>query len=246
MYYKLIDNNKDKWIMLIHCICSNMHIFDSYITELSLTYNIILLDLPGHGKSFEIEEFTLQEVSEEIVKILDKENIVKVDIWGISLGAIVANEIEVTYPEKIGVMVLEGAAFGLKNKLYLRLFNIFNKLNFLIPSRLYINIFINLVIRGKNKKQVKKVINKHKKEINKKAIKLWLKIMNEEYRHNIYSRVGTNNRRIYIMGEYDKVFIDSINKNIKEDYFNKIIILKNTGHLCHLENYIDIAKLTNK
>lgn len=167
MYYKVINNSKDKWILLIHCICSNMHIFDSYIKELSLTYNILLLDLPGHGKSSEIKKFSLKEVVEEIIKILDNENINKVDIWGISLGAIIANELEITCPERVSTMVLEGAAFGLKNKVYLKLFNIFNKLNFLIPSRLYINIFINLVIRGKNRKQVTKIINEHKKEINK-------------------------------------------------------------------------------
>lgn len=82
MYYKVINNSKDKWILLIHCICSNMDIFDSYIKELSLTYNILLLDLSGHGKSSEIEEFSLKEVVEEIIKILDNENINKVDIWG--------------------------------------------------------------------------------------------------------------------------------------------------------------------
>lgn len=245
MYYKIIDNNKDNWILLLHCICSNMHIFDSYIKELSLTYNIILIDLPGHGRSAEIENFNLQEVSKEIIRMLNSKNIEKVDVWGISLGAIVANELEFMYPEKIRVMVLEGAAFGLKNKLYLIMFNIFNKLNFLIPSKLYINIFINLVIRGKNRKQVIKVINEHKKETNKKAIRLWLKIMNEEYKNNIYSKCNVNNKRVYIMGEYDKVFIDSINNNIEENSNNKIIILKDTCHLCHLERYIDIAKLTN-
>lgn len=245
MYFKIINNNKEKWILLLHCICSNMHIFDDYVEDLSTKYNIILMDLSGHGKSNNIEEFTLDGVTDEIKEILDMNNIEKIDIWGISLGAIVANEFANIYSDKVGIMILEGAAFGLKNKVYLKVFNIFNKVNFLLPSNLYINIFINLVISGSNRRKIINIMKKHKSSANSKAIKLWLKIMNSEYITNIYTKMQSNNKRVYLMGKKDRVFIDSIINNVKENLNNKIIIIDNASHLCHLDSYIDILKLTN-
>lgn len=243
MYYNIINNNKEKWILLLHCIGSNMNIFSDYIEDLSKEYNIILVDLPGHGKSNNIEEFTLNGVANEIKEILDMNSIQKVDIWGISLGAIVANEFAKLNSNKIGIMVLEGAAFGLKNKMYLKMFNLFNKIKFLLPSKIYINLFVNLVISGKNRRKIINIMKEHKSIANVKAIKLWLSIMNDEYINNIYINMQSNNKRLYLMGKKDRVFIDSIVDNVKENLNNKIIILENSSHLCHLDEHIDICNI---
>lgn len=245
MYYKIVSNNKEKWILLLHCICSNMHIFDDYIEDLSKEYNIILVDLPGHGKSNDTEQFDLKSVVSELVRILDANNVQLVDIWGISLGAIVANELACIYPNKVNIMILEGAALGLKNKMYLRAFNLFNKLKFLLPSKVYIYFFINCVIIGENKKKIIDIMKEHSSIINRKAIKLWLSIMNEEYMNDIYTKIKVDNvKRVYLMGKKDWVFVDSIKNNIEQNENNRLVVLKDASHLCHLDSHIDILKLT--
>lgn len=245
LYYKIINKKKKEWILLLHSICSNMHIFDDYITKLSSKYNILLIDLPGHGKSNLDKVSNLQDVVNDIVEILDNNDIDKVDIWGVSLGAIVANEIEYMYPNRVNLLLLEGAAFGFKNRFYKSMFNLFNKVNFLIPATLYINVFTRLILRGKDRKKIIKKMKEYSTQLNKKTIKNWLEIMNKEYTMDIYKKIENKNMRIYLMGENDKVFIDSILKNVEEGENTKVVVLKNRGHLCHLEYMIDILKLTN-
>lgn len=245
MHYKIINNQKKEWILLIHSICANMHIFDDYINQLAYKYNIILVDLPGHGKSINVEVSNLDDVARRIVKILDENKIEKVDIWGISLGAIVANEIAYIFPKKVNLLLLEGAAFGFKNTFYKRMFCIFNKVNFLIFPTVYIHVFINLILKGKNRKKIIKKMAEYESTINKKNIKKWLKIMNIEYTTNIYNKIKLNSKRIYLMGEKDKIFIDSIRKNVVDNQNTKLVILKDKSHLCHLDEIIDILEVIN-
>lgn len=46
LYYEVIDNCKDKWIMFLHSIYENNDCFREKIDEYSKYYNLIFIDLP--------------------------------------------------------------------------------------------------------------------------------------------------------------------------------------------------------
>lgn len=237
MYYKVINNKKKRWILLIHCICSNMNIFKNEISKLSKKYNVLLIDLPGHGNSQDYEKFTFETVASEIAEILNSLKIDSFDIWGISLGAIVATYVAEIMPERIGKIIFEGPAFGFKNRIMTNAFNMFNTIKFFLPKKVYIWLFIQLTLYGKNKKKIKKCMLEYTKFVNKNSIALWLDLMNKEYLHGMDKKLSKINiNKIYYIGEKDYVFKSYVVKNIKNDINNSIIILKDCSHLCHLEN----------
>ena len=55
LYYKVVNNkylHKDKeWILMLHGIGGNLNIFKKQIDVLSENYNLLLVDLHGHGNS---------------------------------------------------------------------------------------------------------------------------------------------------------------------------------------------------
>lgn len=246
MYYKTIDNKKEDWILLIHCICSNMSIFENEIKNLSEKYNVLLVDLPGHGNSKGYVDFDFDSVTNEITKILNKLNIQKIDIWGISLGAIVALKLAIAEKERVNMLLFEDPAFGFGNRMLLNIFGIFNKVKVIIPPRLYLYLFIHLIIYGENKRKIKKMFFDHLKNTDKKNISKWLSLMYEEYKKDIKNELSSvDNFKVYIIGEKDYIFKPYILKNVKESEKNKIIILNKRSHVCNLEEKIDVFSLTN-
>lgn len=242
MYYKTIENKKEKWIVLLHCICSNMHIFDEYINKLSQEYNILLIDLPGHGKSNNYnDKIDFREVALKITEILEELKIEKFSVWGISLGGVIAKYLLEIVPQGIEKVIFEGPAFGIENKFYNFLFKLFNKVKGIFPKKLYLSIFVFAVIPGKKRKNIRKNMYGQLKEANYKKLSIWLEKLCEEFESKDFTLLNNVNvEKKYILGEEDYIFKNSTIKNIDINKYNKVIINEKTGHLCHLECEISL------
>ena len=113
MYYEIIDNRKDEYILFLHCICGNNNIFLNQFEDLKKKYNFLLFDLPAHGKSLEYDEkFTFYSIADEILQIMLQHNINKVDIISISFGTMIADTLIQIAPDKIGKVIFTGAVHG--------------------------------------------------------------------------------------------------------------------------------------
>ncbi len=237
MYYEVINNNKDKWIVLLHCICANMHIFDDYIDNLSKKYNILLIDLPGHGNSKDYKgKIEFKEVAHKIVEIVDNLNIQTFTIWGISLGSIVSKYLLDIIPHRIEKIIFEGPAFGIENKLNYFLFILFNKIKYIIPKSVYLRAFIFAVIPGKKRKNIRDKMYKQLKTADYKKLSIWLSKLCEDFKVKDYTLL--NNSKVdkcYLLGEEDYIFKKATINNIIDSKYNVVTINKNCGHLCHLE-----------
>ena len=47
--YEVIDNQKEEWVVFVHGIGGSTKTWGKQIDEFSENYNLLLLDLPGHG-----------------------------------------------------------------------------------------------------------------------------------------------------------------------------------------------------
>ncbi len=242
MYYKVIDNNKKKWILLLHCICANMHIFDTYLDELSKKYNILLVDLPGHGKSRTIQSnIEFQGIVKEIFEIMEDINIEKITVWGISLGGVIAKYMLEYDSKKIEKIIFEGPAFMIENIFLRMLFKIFNVIKPVLPKKRYLRAFIYAVIPSKNMKKIRQKMYEMLEDANYKIIAQWLTKLEKEYTKkdlNVLNKSKVS--KIYMVGSKDYIFKNGVVKNINNNKYNEIILKKECGHLCHLETKIFI------
>lgn len=51
--YEIIDNQKEDWVVFIHGIGGSTKTWGKQIDAFSKKYNLLLLDLPGHGNNSE-------------------------------------------------------------------------------------------------------------------------------------------------------------------------------------------------
>ena len=76
-----------KTIVLIHGFLGSSALFKALTDDLSLHFDVITIDLPGHGKSsVELESFTVEAYANAIIDVLKYEKVEKAFWLGHSLG----------------------------------------------------------------------------------------------------------------------------------------------------------------
>jgi len=103
VYYinKDVDQNR-KWLMFIHAAFVNYEMFNKQIEYFKNSYNIIAVDIIGHGKSLNIiKGDSIDKMSGWMKEMLDKEQVDKVNLLGVSLGAVISQDFANKYPDKV-------------------------------------------------------------------------------------------------------------------------------------------------
>ena len=86
-------------IVLIHGFLAGGKIFQELMDKLAVHYDVIAVDLPGHGKSkVEVQAYTVEAYAEAIIEVLQHENVDQATWLGHSMGgyitlAAMANEL---------------------------------------------------------------------------------------------------------------------------------------------------------
>lgn len=100
-------------IVLLHGLASNLTRWSEFIehTRLKEHFNILRVDMRGHGDSFTRGRLGLKEWSNDLLAILDHEKIGPVIILGHSLGAQVAMQFAGKHPARVAGLVLIDPVF---------------------------------------------------------------------------------------------------------------------------------------
>ena len=92
-YTKFLCKNKDAgWITFVHVAGGSSTIWFKQIKYFSKKYNLLLLDLRGHGKSKSIpinpfkKKYTFDSITNDILEVINAEKIKKSHFVGIPLG----------------------------------------------------------------------------------------------------------------------------------------------------------------
>lgn len=100
---------KGKTVVLIHGWAMHTGIWREFARQLARNYQVICIDLPGHGHSEAIDPFTLERISDELVKIIlpfEKAGLGGICWLGWSLGATVVLDIAARYPQRVSSLIL--------------------------------------------------------------------------------------------------------------------------------------------
>lgn len=242
-YRKYICETSNQWVTFLHGAGGSSAIWFKQVRDFSKKYNVLLIDLRGHGESqmkitAEIKSaYTFPKIAAEIMEVLDFEKIEKSYFAGISLGTIVIRQIAEQYPEKVLAMIMGGAVldFNLKAKILLKLSFI---LKSVLPYLLFYKIFAYIIMPD----------NVHKKSRNL-FIREAQKICKEEFHRLFNLTIGINQvfkyfsktelpiPTLYLMGEDDHLFLGPIKKLLKTHVnYSQLIIVPKSGHICNVDN----------
>lgn len=100
--YYISGKEHKEWLLFIHAAFVHHDMFEKQVEYFRGTYNILTLDIIGHGKSTNTKKGdSITKMSVWIREILRLEKIEKVHMVGVSLGAVLVQDFAYQYPEAV-------------------------------------------------------------------------------------------------------------------------------------------------
>ena len=250
IHYTLYPNeNTNQWVTFVHGAGGSSSIWFKQIREFQKHYNVLLLDLRGHGNSqptlkeaFQ-KQYSFSALANDIPEVLEFLKIQKSHFVGISLRTILIRQLAEMYPERVQSMILGGAILKMnfRSQILMKIGNIFK---YVLPYLVLYRFFAFVIMPKKNHKQSRLLfINEAKKLYQKEFIK-WFKLTAEiNPVLKWFRQVELNIPTLYVMGNEDYMFLPSVRKVVEKHYkSSKLFVVEQCGHVVNVEQPIVFNK----
>ncbi len=236
------NENSNQWVTFVHGAGGSSSIWFKQIRDFKSDYNVLLLDLRGHGdskvilkKSF-LKKYTFESIANDILEVIDYLEIEKSHFVGISLGTILIRQLAEMHPERVQSMVLGGAILKMNFRSQI-LMKVGNTFKYVLPYLVLYRFFAFVIMPKKSHKQSRLLfINEAKKLYQKEFIK-WFKLTAEiNPLLRWFRQVELNIPTLYVMGEEDYMFLPSVRLVCEKHHkSSKLFVIKQCGHVVNVE-----------
>lgn len=247
-YTKIERHPGGEWVVFLHGIGGGSGIWMKQIREYRKHFNLLLIDLPGHGNSKyglrDMEEQSFNAIGKEILKVLNHEQIQSAHFVGISLGTIVVQTIHEMEPERVKSMVLGGAVekFTLFAKVII---SVAETLKRFVPYMWLYKICAMILMPRKNHKESRLAFVREAYKLGKQEFLYWMKLHKEvETTIAKAKRNQKNTPKLYIMGSEDHMFLSSVKEKLNVVKNERLSIIQECGHVCNIERYQEFNEKT--
>lgn len=238
-YQKHINENATEWITLVHGAGGSSNIWYKQIDDFSQHYNLLLIDLRGHGKSAEshlkVEKYSFNAITEDILEVLDKEKIHKSHFIGISLGSLIIRNFVTLYPDRVISCVLGGmiTRISLFSKILLFYANVLIKI---LPVQTLYKILANLILPRRSHNASKQKYIVEAKKITTEEFFKWFRL-NKEIKYLFKSFKETCFApTLVIQGEEDYLFVNDVKKYVRKFENINLKVLPKCGHVVNIQS----------
>lgn len=207
------------------------------IRAFSNNFNVLVLDLRGHGDSKNMfsKNYTFDAITHDIVEVIDHLKIVKSHFAGISLGTILIRNLAEKHPERVKSMIMGGAIMKLDFRSQV-LMKVGMLCKSIVPYMMLYKLFAFIIMPKKNHKKSRLLfVNEAKKLYQKEFIK-WFKLTSEiNPLLKMFRLKDVNIPTFYVMGEEDHLFLPAIKKVVSQHVKSSLLVVKNCGHVVNVE-----------
>ena len=241
-----IHPDSSEWVVFIHGAGGSSAIWFKQIRAFQEVFNVLLLDLRGHGRSRDHrsvkETYSLRSVCDDVFRVMDHLNIKRAHFIGVSLGTVLMRSMLVERSKRIQSMVMVGAIthFNPWARFLIVLGNTFKHL---VPFRFLYASFAFIIMPGPRAKESRVVFRREARKVSPAEFRRWLTLTAE-----IQSKIpgwradGGSLPILYTMGADDYMFLPPA-RELAENFSNVTIsVLEKCGHVCNVEQ----AELFNR
>lgn len=229
----------------MHGAGGSSNVWFKQIKDFSKHFNVLLLDLRGHGSSKEQNQpklnkpYAFKTIAEDVLEVIDHLKIETSHFIGISLGTIVIRQLAEMHPSRVKSMILGGAILKMnfRSQILMRVGNLFK---YVLPYLVLYKFFAFVIMPKKNHKQSRLLfINEAKKLYQKEFIK-WFKLtaeINPVLRW--FRQTELNIPTLYVMGEEDYMFLPYVKQVVANHIKSaELFIIQNCGHVVNVEQAV--------
>lgn len=250
LYHHIIKHKEStEWVVFIHGAGGSSSVWYRQIKEFRKHYNLLFIDLRGHGKSSSVKNvlrkyYTFRDIALDVVEVLDHHNLKQCHFMGVSLGTIVVREIAEYDPSYVKSMIMAGAVmkFNIKSKIML---GTVNKVKNFVPYMWIYKIYANILMPKKRHKNSRNLFIKEAIKLKRNEFLNWFALHSEiNTMLNRFFQTELPIPVIYIMGEEDYMFLYQV-KMLTQQHkdYSRLAVLEEAGHVCNVDKSEEFNKI---
>jgi pimeloyl-ACP methyl ester carboxylesterase len=235
-----------EWVVFVHGAGGSSSIWYKQIRDFREHFNVLLVDLRGHGGSPKPLEsgtpYTFQEVSREIVDVLDHLEIRSAHFIGISLGTILIRTIGEIAPERVRSMIMGGAVtrLNLRSRVLVSLGTLVRRF---VPYMWLYRLFAWIIMPKKRHQQSRLLFVGEARKLAQKEFMRWWRLTNEvNPLLRFFEEKELPIPTLYLMGEEDHMFLPPVRRLVQRHRYSVLRVLEDSGHVVN----VDRADLFNE
>lgn len=236
-------NHRDSkiWVTFVHGAGGSSSIWHKQIREFRKHFNVLLLDLRGHGNSkpklkdtFN-DKYTFDTITDDIVEVVDHLEIKKSHFVGISLGTILIRNLAEKYPERVESLILGGAIMKLniRSQILMHLGNVFKSV---VPYLWLYKFFAFIIMPYSNHRESRLLFVREAKKLCRKEFLKWYKLTSEiNPLLRLFRSADIKIPTLYVMGGEDYLFLPPVKKLVQKHENSSLLLIEHCGHVVNVE-----------
>ena len=202
------------------------------LKEYKKHFNLLFVDLRGHGKSSSVtlkeiitKGYTFNDVSTDIIKVLDHLKITGAHFVGISLGTILIQKLAEIAPARVKTMVLGGAVTRFKH---------------VMPYMWLYRLFAYVLMPQKGQVESRHMFINDARKLCQKEFKRWFKLASDvNPLMKFYKENDIKHPTLYLMGQNDYMFLRPVKEMVEHHKQSRLTELEDCGHVCNVEKPLE-------
>ncbi|MBM7579538.1 alpha/beta fold hydrolase [Jeotgalibacillus terrae] len=226
------------WVTFIHGAGGSSSIWFKQIKEYRKHFNVLVIDLRGHGQSERgrwRKGDTFREIAKEVIDVLDAEKITHSHFIGISLGTIVVQTITSEYTRYVRSQTLCGAIIQLDIRTKFLLW-VGRTTKRFIPYMLLYKLFAWIIMPNRRHEESRLAfVNSAKKMCQKEFIK-WFSLT--KMINPYLAKLQLDHKGVptfFVMGQEDYLFRAPVEELVKRDPSLSYVTIRKSGHVCNID-----------
>lgn len=239
-YKTYIRGEGYEWVTFVHGAGGSSSIWYKQIKAYKENFNILLVDLRGHGRSKQHlgkrrPKYTFEDVSRDIIEVMKHENISSSHFVAVSLGTIIVQIIAELEPHKIRSMVLAGAVtrLNLRSQVLIALGNL---VKHIVPYMWLYKLFAWVIMPRARHRESRSLFVREAQKLCQKEFKHWFSLT-----HGINAFLCSLLAKeppipaLFVMGDEDYMFLPAVQACVSQRQYAQLRLLMNCGHVVNVD-----------
>lgn len=254
---KYVHPQSREWVVFIHGAGGSSAVWHKQLKDFRSEYNLLLIDLRGHGKSAEstqafwLDRYTFEAVTTDILEVLDHLQIHSAHFMGVSLGTIIARQLAELQPERVKSLTMAGAVTRLNVQSRVLVF-LGNAFKHFMPYMWLYRLFAFVIMPRRQHAESRNLFVREAQKLCQREFIRWFKLtkdINPLLRY--FKEKDIKIPTLYIMGDQDLMFLEPVKNLVKEHKNSVLQILEKCGHVVNVEqpdqfNHLSLAFIKNQ
>jgi len=227
------------WVVFVHGAGGSSAIWYKQIRAFKANFNVLLVDLRGHGRSpgsaVMGKNYNFETISADVLQVLDHLNIQKAHFVGVSLGTIIIRQLAEMAPERVQSMILAGAIakLDIRSRFFVGMGNAFKNL---VPYLWLYKLFAFVIMPRKNHAESRSFFVNEARKLARQEFLRWYKLTGQL--RPILKRFESplpGIPTLYVMGRQDHMFLPTVQDLVNRTRQATLEIVEECGHVVTME-----------